>query len=145
MIAQCQIIRRGKQRRTIRIPGGGRETVHLPPFVVMNMWSKWNVWKRNLILLSKYSTKPEEKCAFLTNSGIIRAFSTKFPNRVIIFFLTFLAPFRGFYSERSCFPELSAPLFPSVRILSMVKNVVKSKHSPKGIAFRGVLSSSEVS
>ena len=67
------------------------------------------------------------------------------PNRVIIFFLTFLSPFGGFYSERSCFPELSVPLFPGVRILPMVKYVVKSKHSPKGFAFRGVLISSEVS
>ena len=78
-------------------------------------------------------------------SGEIRTPGILNPNRVIIFFLTFLAPFSGLYSERSCFPELFAPLFPSVRILSMVKNVVKSKHSPKGIAYRGVLSSSEVS
>ena len=66
-------------------------------------------------------------------------------NRVIIFFLAFLYPFRDLYSERSCFPELSATLFPGVRILSVVKIVVKTKHSPKGIASRGVLSSSKVS
>ena len=66
------------------------------------------------------------------------------PNGSAIFFLTFYIPFRGLYSGNSSFPELSAPLFPSVRILSMVKNVVKSKHSPKGNTFRGVFSRSEV-
>ena len=60
-------------------------------------------------------------------SGEIRTPGILIPNRVIIFFLTFFAPFRAFYSERSCFPELSVPLFPNVRILSMVKNVVKSQ------------------
>ena len=65
-------------------------------------------------------------------SGETRTRGILVPNRVIIFFLIFFSPFRAFYSERSCFPELFAPLFPGVRILSMVKNVVKSKHSPKG-------------
>jgi len=82
---------------------------------------------------------------FCGPSGEIRTPGILNPNRVIIIFLTFLSPFSGLCSERSCFPELFAPLFPGVRILSMVKNVVKSKHSPKGIAFRGVLSSSAVS
>ncbi|MEE1327562.1 MAG: hypothetical protein UHS47_03350, partial [Oscillospiraceae bacterium] len=59
-------------------------------------------------------------------------------------FSNILGPLGGLYSGKSCFPELSAPLFPSVRILSMVKYVVKSKHSPKGIGFRGVFSRSEV-
>ena len=77
-------------------------------------------------------------------SGETRTRGILVPNRVIIFFLIFFAPFRGFYSERSCFPELYAPLFPGVRILSMVKNVVKSKHSPKGNTFRGVFSRSAV-
>ena len=62
-----------------------------------------------------------------------------------LFFLIFLIPFCCLYSENLYFPELSLPLFPGVRIASMVKNVVKSKHSPKGNAFRGVFSRSEVS
>ena len=81
---------------------------------------------------------------FFGPSGEIRTPGILNPNRVINFFLTIFSPFRGIYSERSCFPELSAPLFPGVRILSMVKNVVKSKHSPKGSTFRGVFSRSEV-
>ena len=76
--------------------------------------------------------------------GEIRTPGILNPNRGIIFFLILFSPFRGFCSERSCFPELFAPLFPSVRILSMVKNVVKSKHSPKGSTFRGAFSSSRV-
>jgi len=77
-------------------------------------------------------------------SGETRTRGILIPNRVIIFFLTFLAPFSGLYSGNSSFPELFIPLFPGVRILSMVKYVVKSKHSPKGNTFRGVFSCSEV-
>ena len=88
----------------------------------------------------------ESKCSFgfYGPSGEIRTPGILIPNRGIIFFLILFSPFRGFCSERSCFPELFAPLFPSVRILSMVKNVVKSKHSPKGSTFRGAFSSSRV-
>ena len=61
------------------------------------------------------------------------------------FFLIFYIPFDGIYSGIWCFPELFSPLFPGVRIQSMVKNVVKLKDSPKGSAFRGAFSRSEVS
>ena len=84
---------------------------------------------------------------FMSFLNKFRRNSTKYPpapKRKCNLFSNLLNPFRGLYSERSCFPELSAPLFPSVRILSMVKNVVKSKHSPKGSTFRGVFSRSEV-
>ena len=67
------------------------------------------------------------------------------PKAQVFIFLNFYTLFSSACSGNSSFPELSTPLFPGVRILSMVKYVVKSKHSPKGIAFRGVLSSSEVS
>ena len=78
-------------------------------------------------------------------SGEIRTPGILNPKAQCFIFLSFYTPFSGVYSERSCFPELYAPLFPSVRILSMVKNVVKSKHSPKGSTFRGAFSSSGVS
>ena len=96
-------------------------------------------------LVSKKRRKGKNSSFFFGPSGEIRTPGILNPKAQIFLFLNFYTPFSSIYSERSCFPELSVPLFPGVRILSMVKNVVKSKHSPKGIAFRGVLSSSEVS
>ena len=72
---------------------------------------------------------------FFGPSGEIRTPGILNPNRGIIFFLILFSPFRGFCSERSCFPELFAPLFPSVRILSMVKNVVNALACRKARAF----------
>ena len=77
-------------------------------------------------------------------SGETRTRGILLPKAQVFLFLNFYTPFSGVYSGNSSFPELSAPLIPHVRILSMVKNVVKSKHSPKGSTFRGVFSRSEV-
>ena len=77
-------------------------------------------------------------------SGETRTRGILVPKTLGNFFLTFSAPFVGVCSGIRCFPQLFSPLFPGVRIRSMVKNVVKSKCSPKGSTFRGAFSRSEV-
>ena len=73
-----------------------------------------------------------KSAVFAGPSGEIRTPGILNPKTQVFIFLNFYAPFSGVYSGNSSFPELSVPLFPGVRILSMVKNVVKSIHSPKG-------------
>ena len=89
----------------------------------------------NLPLSKERSRKSKCSFCFFGPSGEIRTPGILNPNREINFFLIFFSPFRGLYSDKSCFPELSAPLFPSVRILSMVKNVVKSASREIGKRF----------
>ena len=60
-------------------------------------------------------------------SGEIRTPGILNPKAQVFIFLNFYAPFSDVYSGNSSFPELSTPLFPGVRILSIVKNVVKPR------------------
>ena len=76
-----------------------------------------------------------KSAVFTGPSGEIRTPGILNPNRVIIFFSIFLCPISGICSEILCFPELSAPLFPGVPILSMVKNVVNALACRKARAF----------
>ena len=63
-------------------------------------------------------------------SGETRTRGILHPNNLWNFLLTISAPFWHLLFQKSCSLELSSPLFPCNPKLSMVNNVVKSKHSP---------------